>query len=151
MVFEKQARLKATCSRADSVAHCLCLQCHTQSPQLSVPYFSLLPLSCNGPANPHKVQKLKQARALKQITQNISVIISEGTRLTNLINDVLDISKMEAGKLDWHVKENELSVVIEQAVAASSGLFARRPEVTLVEEFGTDLQQHVSFEETDLI
>ena len=76
----------------------------------------------------------KETKAVKQIQQNLDVIISEGTRLTNLINDVLDISKMESGKLDWNMKEHDLGTVIEQSIAAASGLFARKPEVTLQQE-----------------
>ena len=76
----------------------------------------------------------KETRAVKQIGQNLDIIISEGTRLTNLINDVLDISKMEAGKIDWNMQQHDLSEVVAQAVAASSGLFARKPEVQLVED-----------------
>ncbi|MEC7983852.1 MAG: HAMP domain-containing sensor histidine kinase [Myxococcota bacterium] len=79
-------------------------------------------------------QNKKEARAIKQISQNLEVIVSEGTRLTNLINDVLDISKMEAGKLDWNIQSHEIDAVVQQALAASSGLFSRKPSVSLIED-----------------
>lgn len=75
----------------------------------------------------------KEARAINKIGQNLEVIISEGNRLTNLINDVLDISKMEAGKTDWNMQSHALETVVDQAVAASTGLFARKPAVSLVQ------------------
>ncbi|RMF34025.1 MAG: hybrid sensor histidine kinase/response regulator, partial [Chloroflexi bacterium] len=46
----------------------------------------------------------------------------ESRRLTRLINDVLDIAKMEAGRVEWHMAETDLSGVIQSAVAATSAL-----------------------------
>ncbi len=51
---------------------------------------------------PHcQTTDVKAKRAMNQIQENIGIIVSEGERLTELINDVLDIAKMESGKVDW--------------------------------------------------
>ncbi len=55
-------------------------------------------------------------RALRRLKENLDIIVSEGERLTRLINDVLDIAKMEAGKVEWHDQPFALDGVIAQAV-----------------------------------
>ncbi|MBD2312234.1 response regulator [Desertifilum sp. FACHB-1129] len=66
----------------------------------------------------------KTQRAIHQVGANIDIIISEGDRLTALINDVLDIAKMEAGKLEWNMQPLSIEEAIDRAIAATAGLFA---------------------------
>ncbi len=61
-------------------------------------------------------------RAKKRILDNLTIIESESQRLTRLINDVLDIAKMEAGRMEWHMEETDLGEVIRQAIAATTAL-----------------------------
>ncbi|NEP12665.1 MAG: response regulator [Symploca sp. SIO2C1] len=65
----------------------------------------------------------KTQRAVKQVGNNIDIIVSEGERLTALINDVLDIAKMEAGKVEWKREPLSIEGVMEHAIAATSALF----------------------------
>ena len=44
--------------------------------------------------------------------------LQESERLTRLINGILDLAKMEAGKTDWQIREIAPKQVIEGALAA---------------------------------
>ncbi|MDD2854615.1 MAG: ATP-binding protein [Desulfuromonadaceae bacterium] len=68
----------------------------------------------------------RSLRTVQQIDDNIGIIISEGERLTNLINDVLDLSKMEAGKIEWKHEPAQLPEILEQSIAATASLFENK-------------------------
>ena len=65
----------------------------------------------------------KTVRAVRQIGDNINIIISEGERLTSLINDVLDIAKMEAGKIEWNMQPVHLEEIIDRAITSTAYLW----------------------------
>jgi len=68
----------------------------------------------------------KTLRAMRQVEENIGIIVSEGQRLTTLINDVLDVAKMEAGKIDWKMQPLNLAEVVDRAMAATSALYEQK-------------------------
>ncbi|TIH15283.1 response regulator [Marinifilum sp. JC120] len=70
-----------------------------------------------------KAPDKKTQRAINQVQDNIGIIVSEGQRLTELINDVLDIAKMESGKVDWKKVPIEISEVIETSVQTTTPLW----------------------------
>ncbi|OQW98735.1 MAG: hybrid sensor histidine kinase/response regulator [Desulfobacteraceae bacterium A6] len=73
-----------------------------------------------------KTEDKKIHRAINQVDGNIGIIISEGERLTKLINDVLDIAKMEAGKIEWKKEALSVGEIIERAATATSALFEQK-------------------------
>jgi signal transduction histidine kinase/CheY-like chemotaxis protein len=65
----------------------------------------------------------KVQQTIRQVEDNLKVVVSEGERLTKLIDDVLDLAKIEAGKLEWHMAPVTIADVITHATAATASLF----------------------------
>ncbi len=65
-------------------------------------------------------------REIEDFQEGIIIIVSEGERLTRLINDVLDIAKMEAGKVDWNDQEVDLNEIISSTIIASNCLIQEK-------------------------
>jgi signal transduction histidine kinase/ligand-binding sensor domain-containing protein/FixJ family two-component response regulator len=68
----------------------------------------------------------KTVKTIEQISGNLNVVIAEGERLTNLINDVLDLAKIEAGKMEWNMESVNMAEVVERAIASTSSLFDQK-------------------------
>jgi PAS domain S-box-containing protein len=64
----------------------------------------------------------RRLRQFKQITENLGIIVSEGERLKHLINDVLDLAKLEAGKMAFKREAVDPAVVVRHVMSASVGL-----------------------------
>lgn len=64
--------------------------------------------------------------ALTQRNQFITIILKESERLTRLINQVLDLAKIESGKMDWVISEINLRTLISETVMATEQLFLER-------------------------
>ena len=65
----------------------------------------------------------KVNRASRQVQDNLRIIVSEGERLTQLINNVLDISKMEAGRVDWNMDWLSMEETIDRTIASVASLY----------------------------
>ncbi|AFY69115.1 multi-sensor signal transduction histidine kinase [Thalassoporum mexicanum PCC 7367] len=62
----------------------------------------------------------KVARAKKQVGENLGIILSEGQRLGIIINNVVDIAQMDAGKICWEKEPIEMGNVINEAIATTA-------------------------------
>jgi len=90
------------------------------------------------PAVPAEDRKTK--KALKRVGDNISIIVAEAERLTSLINDVLDIAKMEAGRVEWQIQPADPVEILKRAIAATSSLFEKN-NLKLIKDFSPLLPQ----------
>ncbi len=68
----------------------------------------------------------KISKVLNKINRDFDIIRSEGDRITSLINDILDISKLESGAVKWNFEEISIEEVIFDAYRALSALFEQR-------------------------
>jgi signal transduction histidine kinase len=73
-----------------------------------------------------QTENAKTQRAMRQVEGNINIIIAEAQRLTTMINDVLDLAKIEAGKVEWHMQLVNVDEVIERAIAATTVLLQHK-------------------------
>ncbi|MBS0510449.1 MAG: histidine kinase [Proteobacteria bacterium] len=63
----------------------------------------------------------------------LGIIVSETERLTRLVNQVLDMAKIESGHAEWHTADIDMRELVQHAVEATGQMFRDRGvEVELV-------------------
>ncbi len=72
---------------------------------------------------------------IAQRNRFLDIVVKESERLTRLINDILDMSRIASGKMEWHLAACDPKAVIDDALAATSGLF-RAKQITVEPELG---------------
>lgn len=85
-------------------------------------------------------EERKIQKSMGQVTNNLDIILSEGERLTALINDVLDIAKMEAGRIEWQFQDVAVVELITRSVNSISSLVEQKNlaiEVNITQELPT--------------
>jgi signal transduction histidine kinase len=64
--------------------------------------------------------------ALAQRSQFMGIVVSETERLSRLVNQVLDMAKIESGHAQWHTEPVDLCALVKQAVATTAEMFRER-------------------------
>jgi Na+/proline symporter/nitrogen-specific signal transduction histidine kinase len=54
----------------------------------------------------------------------LDIIVKESERLTRLINNMLDLAKLESGRTEWRLAEVDPRDVVQEAIAATISLFS---------------------------
>ncbi len=73
-------------------------------------------------------------------TEFLQIINSESERLTRLVNDVLDITKIEAGRMDWHMSPVDITALLHESARTYSTLIAEHG-LTFHQQIGDDLPE----------
>jgi Na+/proline symporter/signal transduction histidine kinase len=63
---------------------------------------------------------------VEQRVKFLGIITKETERLTRLINQVLDLAKIESGKAEWHESRLDMREVVEDTVTGMSQVFEER-------------------------
>ena len=60
----------------------------------------------------------EKARALERFLEQLTLTMQQVERLDRLVNDLLDVSRVQAGKLELRPESSDLAVIVRQAVEA---------------------------------
>lgn len=65
----------------------------------------------------------------EQRLEFLSIVVSEAERLSRLVNQVLDMAKIEAGHAEWHSSDVDILELVTQSVNSISGIYKERSAV----------------------
>ena len=74
-----------------------------------------------------------------RIQENLKIILKESERLTRLINDVLDLAKIESGRTEWRDAPIQVAAFMQDVVNTTHGMFEQKPKVELRLDIQPDL------------
>ena len=67
----------------------------------------------------------------ERVGRNLNIILAESERLTNMINDVLDLSRIEEGRMNWRDEPVPIVEIINKASSSVEGLFMHNDRIRL--------------------
>lgn len=79
----------------------------------------------------------------KQADHFLEIIVRESERLTRLIDDHLDLARLEAGHSDWRAVEVDPRTVLDESIDAVKGLFDSKGVVLTTEYSRNSVLLHV--------
>ncbi len=89
------------------------------------------------------IQLLQQTKLTKEQREFTEVALRSGTKLVDLLNDILDISKIEAGKMEMEIADFDLPSMITATVRILS-LQSREKKLRLIHSIEAELPKAVN-------
>lgn len=83
------------------------------------------------------------------VLENLEIINKEGDRLTRLLNDMLDLSKIESGKMDWRDEQLSIRSVMDIVTAGARVKLQDKPEVAF--SVSIESEDHILLADQDRI
>jgi len=75
----------------------------------------------------------------RRIQDNVGIIVDESERLTRLINDFLDLSKIESGRVEWKDSVFGFHEIAQNAAQSLASQIRKKPDVTFSMRVPADL------------
>ncbi|GAX60228.1 signal transduction histidine kinase [Candidatus Scalindua japonica] len=70
-----------------------------------------------------KTEDNKVIQSIRKVKRGLDTIILEGKRLTDLINDLLDIEKIESGEMEWKMAHVSVTELMQRAKTLTHSYF----------------------------
>ncbi|MEW5773540.1 MAG: PAS domain S-box protein [Thermodesulfobacteriota bacterium] len=80
---------------------------------------------------PRAGEDAEQALRGGRILGNLDIILGEGERLTRLVNDLLDLSKIESGSIEWRDADLDMPRLLRNAMETLRGQVGGKSKVRL--------------------
>ena len=119
LVEERTADLRSAKEAAEKASEAKSEFLANMSHELRTPMHSVLSFAGLGEERAHAQQQEKLAHYFQRIHQS-------GDRLLTLLNNLLDLSKLEAGMMQLNLSRQDIGLLVREAIAESEGWAAAR-------------------------
>ncbi|MHC4270337.1 MAG: HAMP domain-containing sensor histidine kinase [Planctomycetota bacterium] len=85
----------------------------------------------------------KVVKSISKVQNGLDTIILEGRRLTDLINDLLDIEKIESGNIEWKMEHLSVAEIIKRATVLTHSSFEEYHIIKLIIDVEDELPEVV--------
>lgn len=75
----------------------------------------------------------------KRLADNLHIVNNECRRLTRLVNNVLDLEKIESGQMDWVDEKISVNKVVENSMNALAGVLSQHRGVSIKVDIAEDI------------